>query len=190
MPLRTIAFVFLVLFGGLYATITAQGVPQPTTQVDTDKVDAPAFAILFRRENAYLKAAKAAKSPESPETQLPKVIPNLFALDSTQASSVEHFAGAWEADVVPIRSQLTVAISAFHSSFPNGRLNPNVDPTPPAAIRALRAQIDAVTLRYRDQLRNDKQETAFQDFQAKLRKTFDPNVNARAGQQVTTGDKL
>jgi hypothetical protein len=166
MPLSSIAFVLLILsisFLGTSPAVAQPAVAQPAIAqpaiaplrgLDTDKIDVRAFAILFRRENAYLKIAQAASSPDDPRYAQKKVIPSLFQLDSVDTANLEQIAAQWEQEVKPVRAQLNAAISSFHETFPNGQLNPDVDHRPPASLLALRAEIDAITLRYRDRFRN------------------------------------
>jgi hypothetical protein len=69
---------------------------------------------------------------------------------------------------------MAATIKTFHASFPNGKLNPNIDPTPPPSLATLRAQIDSITLQYRDRLRNALPETTFQSLQTTVRQKFAP----------------
>ena len=167
--------------------IMAQTPSSPASSVNTDTLDARAFAILFRRENTYLAMAKAAASPDKPEASLNRFVPSALSLDAIQATSLEQIAGAWQKEVTPIRLQMTQAITAFHATFPNGRLRPGIDPTPPPQMRQLRAQIDQVTLSYRDQLRNALPEPVFQSALAIVRTKYGKNLGSGTGSPAPSG---
>ncbi len=141
---------------------SAQSSVQREVSSNTDAVDARTFALLFRRENAYLKQAKEAESQETPEAQLPFIMTLRLGLKEEQRSNFEQLTQAWEADVAPVRAEMNATISRFHATFPSGKLNADINATPPESIRELRREIDAITLQYRDRLRNAVIETDYQ----------------------------
>jgi hypothetical protein len=111
-----------------------------------------------------------------------------FHLDAVESASLQTIAEQWLSEVTPIRSQMATMITSFHGSFPNGRLGPGIDPTPPPALAELRAQIDIITLRYRDQLRNALPEADFQSLQTKVRRDLGKAMTAPAVQGSNGGN--
>jgi len=146
----------------------------PSANVDT--LDAKAFAILFRRENTYLKMAQAAASTDKPEAHLDRVLPLQFEIESADTANFAKFANDWGRDTQALRANLLAAISRFQSSFPNGKVTPGVATTPPPELADWRAQIDAVTLQYRDKLHNTMREPDFIRLQANAEKTFASSI--------------
>ncbi|HWZ53063.1 MAG TPA: hypothetical protein VNW54_16530 [Granulicella sp.] len=149
------------------------------TPLNIDKADAKAFAIFFRRENSYLRIARSAASPDKPDANLAYVIPKQFQLDAADLASVEQVASDWERDTKILRSEFVNVVAQFHSSFPNGRLRPGVDTIPPPDLADLRAEMDAVTLKYRDELRNAMRESDFQRLQMNVLKAFTNNTHEK-----------
>jgi hypothetical protein len=182
MLLRSFAPVLLVfLFSFCTARpLQAQQAISASTQLDIDKIDAKTFAILFRRENSYLKIARSAPSPDKPEAHLDRVIPMQFKLNDNDLANLENVANDWERDTKVLRTEFLKVIAQFHNSFPNGRLRPGVDPTPPSALADLRSQMDTVTLQYRDKLHTSMQEPDFQQLHSNLQKTFANNLQGEA----------
>jgi hypothetical protein len=162
----------LVLFSLFTATPLLAQLATTSTALDIDKVDTKAFAALFRRENTYLQMAKSARSPASPEAHLDRVLPQQFELNADSSASLQKIASDWERDTGVLRTRFLQVVAQFHSTFPNGRLGPGVDSTPPSEIAELHAQMDTVTLQYRDKLRNAMQEPNFQKLRSDVEKTF------------------
>ncbi len=184
MPVRSFGFALLTLLF-VFCTVKPISAQQAATSSapSADQTDARVFATFFRRENNYLRMAKAAPSPDKPEAHLNRVIPQQFQIDAIDSSSLEQVAANWERDTEVLRSQFLKVIAQFHGSFPNGRLKPGVDPTPPSALTDLRAQMDAVTLQYRDKLRNSMREPDFQRLRSNIWKAFanNPQTNTSSG---------
>jgi hypothetical protein len=172
--LLTFAFTFLVLLSLCYMSspLQAQSTTPVVSPANVDTLDAKAFAILFRRENSYLKIAAAAASPDKPEAHLDRVLPLQLEIDPADTANFAKFASDWGHDTQSLRANLLAAISRFQSSFPNGRVGPGVATTPPPELADWRAQIDAVTLRYRDKLHNTMREPDFIRLQTNVEKTF------------------
>jgi len=173
-----LAFTFLVLVRLCFipSPVQAQTTPPAVSPANLDQLDARAFAILFRRENTYLKMAKAATSPDKPEAHLDRVLPLQFEIDAADVANFAKFANDWGRDTQALRTNLLAAITRFHSTFPNGRVGPGVATTPPSELADWRAQIDAVTLQYRDKLHNTMREPDFIRLQANAEKTFASSI--------------
>lgn len=159
--------------------VRAQVTPgEPSVPVNLDKVDARAYAVLFRRVNTYQKMSQAAASPDKPEAHLSNVLPLRFKLSEYDASSLRRVSAAWADEMVPLRAQIVATVAQFRNSFPGGIVRQGMDPTPPASLGKLQEQVDRVTLRYRDALRNEMRRTDFDRLQTQIRETFSPKVLA------------
>ena len=180
-----LAFTFLVLVRLCFipSAVQAQSTPPAVSPANLDQLDAKAFAILFRRENTYLKMAKAAASPDMPEAHLDRVLSLQFEIDAADVANFAKFANDWGRDTQALRTNLLAAITRFHTTFPNGRVGPGVATTPPPELADWRAQIDAVTLQYRDKLHNTMREPDFARLQANVEKAF---ASSNQGQPSTS----
>ncbi len=192
MLLRSFSSILLALLLFCFGTarpLPAQPASVASTPLDIDKVDARAFAVLFRHENTYLKMARSASSLDKPEAHLDRVLPQQFELNADDTASLVKVAADWERDTKVLRTQFVQVVDRFHRSFPNGRLGPGVDPTPPSELADLRGQMDAVTLQYRDKLRNTMQEAAFQKLRVNVEKTFANQLQTTNAAQISPAAK-
>jgi len=179
MVLRRVFFVFVLL-----APFTAQTTPPllaqtasgTSSQVTADELDARLFSVLFRRVNLYEKAAKAASSPDKPEARLNTVMPRTLNLTPGEADSLRRISLQWEQDRTPIHDQVRQVILKHHEAVTNNGSIPPIDTTLPGSLRALQGQIDAVTLHYRDLLRNEMPENDFQKLEVNLQTLFAGNA--------------
>jgi hypothetical protein len=150
----------------------AQQVNTPSSPVDIDKVDARAFASLFRRVNSYEAKAKAAQSPDKPEARLGTVVPRMFQLNDNQASSLRRIALLWQQDSKVVHDQVRATIAQHHQNYQSGLAKEGPDRTFFLSLQASQMALDKVTLQYRDALRNELAEGDYQKLASQVRKIF------------------
>lgn len=165
----------------------AQTVPSNPAQSDSDRTDARAYAVLFRRAVTYQRMAQAATSPDKPEAQLNKVLPNRLQLSGPDAASLQRIASAWSAEMMPVRAQIVATVKEFRKSLPNGSAGAGVDATPPAALGELQQNQDAITLRYRDLLRNAMRTEDFSRVHGQVRTLFGGGQLTGPSSMTTSG---
>ena len=136
----------------------------------SDKVDRNAYRTLFLRAAAYKKLADQADAAHTPKPQLRRILPARFGLSSADAASLERLALAYQNEIAPIHQQMALVITQFRNRLASSL--PGTDTGPPAEITELQQQEDAVTLRYRDLLRNSMSESDFQKAHAKILENF------------------
>jgi hypothetical protein len=172
--LRSISCLVLAFSTWWYfpSLLNAQSTISAPTAEDADKVDARAFAVLFRRVDTFEKMAKLADQAGQQKPHLRRNISVRFHLSPGDSETLLRFATAWTADTTAIHTQGTQVIANFHKGFPGGVVRKGMDTSPPAQLGVLQAQLDSVTLRYRDLLRTSMQESEFQRVQLQVRETF------------------
>jgi hypothetical protein len=175
MLLRSIAFAVLVLLSCPFPIRTAYAQTTPAAQsspVDIDKLDARAFATLFRRVNSYEARAKAAPSPDKPEARLGTVVPRMFQLNDNQTSSLRRIALLWQQDSKVVHDQVRATMTQHHQNYQSSTQKNGPDQTFFLALQASQKSLDKITLQYRDALRNELAEADYQKLAAQARNVF------------------
>jgi hypothetical protein len=165
-----IAFLLVVLSGLGNSAIGQQA--GNSAVVSTDRTDASAYRVLFRRVLLYKKLADEADAAHAPKPQLRRIVSNRFGFNDADGASLERLSLAYQGEINPLHAQITEVIAKLYARFPSGIAQKDSDTTPPPELAQLHQQEDAVTLRYRDLLRNSMREEDFQKVQAKVRDTF------------------
>jgi hypothetical protein len=137
-----------------------------------DRVERNAYRALFRQNLLYQRLADEAEASHNPKPYLKRLQPDRFQLSEDDYASLCRLSIAYQKEIDPVHRQVLQAISKFQARFPSGVVEPGADVEPPAELIALQQQEDAITLRYRDLLRNSMREEAFQRFKACLWSTF------------------
>jgi hypothetical protein len=166
------AFACLSIFLSFNLLTLAQSKTSAAVTEDPDKVDARAFAVLFRRVDLFEKMAKAADQAGQPKPHLRRNIATRFHLSPGDSETLLRFANAWTAETAEINAQGATAVVNFHKRFPGGVARKGMDTSPPPELGAIQVHMDSVTLRYRDLLRTSMSETEFQRVQSQVRETF------------------
>lgn len=167
----------VVLASAHCQTTSSDQTPSP------DQLDKNAFRTLFIQDAVYRKLADDADLASSPKPFLRRVLATKFGLSGQDSASLDRLSLAYQAEVAPIRAQILGSIQKFHSKFPNSQIPRGADISPPPELQGLQQQLEAVTLRYRDMLRNSMQEQEFQRVQASVRDSFG-NPSAQSAHQT------
>ncbi len=187
MLLRGIAFAVLVLLSCPFPSRTAYAQTTPpaqSTPVNIDKLDARAFATLFRRANSYEARAKAAQSPDKPEARLGTVVPRMFQLNDNQTSSLRRIALLWQQDSKVVHDQVRAIMTQHHQNYQTSMQKNGPDQTFFLALQASQKSLDKITLQYRDALRNELAESDYQKLAAQARKVFAGTVSTSDSQSA------
>jgi hypothetical protein len=164
--LRCISCLVLVFSTWWYfpPSLNAQSTISAPTE-EADKLDARAFAVLFRRVDTFEKMAEAADLAGQPKPHLRRTLPTRFKLSAADTDSLLRVATAWTTETAAIKAQRAMVIANFHKKFRGGVARKGMDTSPPAELKTLQAQLDSVTLRYRDLFHASMQDTQFQFIQ-------------------------
>jgi len=138
----------------------------------SDRVDRSAYRILFRQAVAYQKLADEAEAAHEPKPYFRHILATRFVLTDDDNESLNRLAIAYQEEIDPIQKQAVEAIRRFRARFPSGIIQRGMDADPPSELAVLERQEDAITLRYRDLLRNSMREDAFQKFHANVLALF------------------
>lgn len=189
MLLRSVAFAVLAVLSCPFPirSAPAQQVDAPSTPVDIDKLDARAFASLFRHFNSYEARAKAAPSPDKPEARLGTVVARMFQLNDNQTSSLRRIALLWQQDSKVVHDQVRTTITQHHQNYQSSLQKNGPDQTFFLALQASQRTLDKITLRYRDVLRNDLAEGDYQKLATQVREVY--AETSTSDPQSETGDR-
>ena len=165
-------FVLTVLMVPCAKTIPCRAQPPRSSLASSEKHDKTIYRTLFRQAITYQKLPDEAEAAPPPKPYLRRVLADRFELSDDDNESLNRLSIAYQAEIDPIQKQVLEVIKKFHARFPSGVIQPGMDADPPSELTTLERQEDAVTLRYRDLLRNSMREDAFQKFHANLLATF------------------
>jgi hypothetical protein len=168
--MRLLIAFLLAVFSGFGNSAVAQ--PLSASIVSPDQIDIKAYRTLFRRDLLVHRLADEADAAHDPKPYLRKVLAYRFNLSENDNASLDRLSIAYQREIDPIHAQTLVIIGQFHARFPSGVIPRGADASPPPELAQLQQQEDAVALRYRDLLRTSMHEEEFQQFHAKVRKTF------------------
>jgi hypothetical protein len=140
--------------------------------ISEDRLNRDVYRTVFRQATLYQKLADEAEASHNPKPYFRHILATRFALSDDDGASLNRLSISYEKEIDPIQKQVVEIIKRFHARFPSGIIGPGMDPDAPPELAALQKQEDAVTLRYRDLLRNSMREDAFQKFHAKVLETF------------------
>ncbi len=137
-----------------------------------ERVDTNAFRTLFRQALAYKKLADDAEASPDSKLHFNQLLATRYRLNEDDNASLQRLAIAYQGEIDPIHKQVLEVIKKFHARIPDRVIQPGTDMSPPPELASLQQQEDAVTLRYRDLLRNSMREEVYQTFHARLLKDF------------------
>ncbi len=149
----------------------------------SDKVDRNAYQTLFRRVLVYDTLADQADAAHTPKPHLRRVLANRLGLSDDDSATLKNLALAYQNESTPVRAQIVASLAKFHARFPGGIAAPGVDRSPPPELLDLQRQQDAITLRYRDLLRNSVSADTFQRVHAIVQSTFGTGIKPNSPQQ-------
>jgi hypothetical protein len=151
----------------------AQSVSSQTASLqDENQLDARLYAVLFRRVNLLGERAASAKSADAPEAGLPRVMPRQLNLSSFDAAALVRLSGAWYLEAAPIQTKIAATVKDFRSSLHDLANNAEANADSAAQLQELQSELRAVTLRYRDALRNSMRNGDYQAMHTTLVQRF------------------
>jgi hypothetical protein len=168
-PLPTVAFLVMALFLHCPQSGAQQN---PTSSASPDRLDRNAFRTLFRQSMTYEKLADEAEASHDPKPYFRRLLAARFQLSDDDNANLKRLSLAYQGEIDPIHTRVVEIITRFHARFPTGVIGPGEDPNPPTELKILEQQEDAVTLQYRDLLRNSMKEEAFKKLHATILESF------------------
>jgi hypothetical protein len=168
--MRLMVALLLVVLSGLGNSAAGQQLNGSVGPVD--RADRSAYRTLFRQVLLYKKLADEADKSPTPKPYLRHILADRLGLSDDNNTSLDRLAVAYQGEIDPIHKQVLATIASFHARFPLGVVPHGADTSPPPELATLQQQEDAVTLRYRDLLRNSMSEDDFQKFHTKVLASF------------------
>ncbi len=168
--MRLVIIFFLLVLSGFGNS--ALGQPSSNIAATQGKTDKIAYRILFQRTLLYKKLADEAESAHQPKPHLRHVLAHRYGLSDDDSASLERIAIAYQAAIKPVHDQIVAVAKQYRARFPFGVIPPGADATPPPELAQLQLQEDAVTLLYRDLLRNSMREENFQKLNQRVATDF------------------
>jgi hypothetical protein len=140
--------------------------------ISEDRLNRDVYRTLFRQATLYQNLADKAEASHNPKPYFRHILATRFALSDDDSASLNRLSISYAKEIDPIQKQVVEIIKRFHARFPSGIIGPGMDADAPPELAVLQEQEDAVTVRYRDLLRNSMREDAFQKFHAKVLEKF------------------
>jgi hypothetical protein len=134
--------------------------------------EAHIYRLLFRQSITYNRLADEADAAGDPKPYFRRLMPNRFKLDDYDSASLLRLSLAYQVEIAPVRKQIDAAKDAFLAKFPFGFRYPGMDMTQPAEIGELQDRENAITIRYRDLLRNELSSEVFQKVDKVMHETY------------------
>lgn len=164
--LRILTVALLAIPFAIPLSAAQQTIPDAAT---SDKTDAIAFRSLFRRAAVYKKISDNAEAAHQDRSYFRRILGVRFALSDDDAAKLETISIDCQNEIIPLHTRALSVIAEFRARFPGGIAQPGVDKSPPPELSTLQVEEDSVVLRYRDLLRNEMGEEAFQKLVDKVR---------------------
>ncbi len=152
---RLASTVSICVLAGMLLVLASRGEAQSaiSTPQAADTADAKAFRSLFRQTASYKALVEAAESGAISKPKLSHLTSDRFHLSDSNAAILENLAVAYQNEVLPLHQQALDYIEKFHARFPGGVIPKGADASPPTELAILQQQETALTLHYRDLLR-------------------------------------
>ena len=155
---------------------TAQSSKQTSQQPDVP--DQIAYRHLFRYVANLKKQAEELEGQGKDATSYRTHFKRAANLSEYHARALDNIATQYISEVQVVDTRARQVIESYRAQYPNGKVPERETPAPPPAeLKQLREQRDAITLRYRDGLRSTFGEDEFNDFNSKfVKKRIAPNI--------------
>lgn len=133
----------------------ARPAQEPTNQEASPEVpDQIAYLHLFRQIAAFKKRAKELEREGKNSSALKTYFKRNVGLAEADAQVLDEIADQCAVELQHLDAKAKAAIDAFRAQSPGGRVPTGETPKPPPAeLRAMTEERDAIVLRYRDLLR-------------------------------------
>jgi hypothetical protein len=168
--MRLLIVPLLVVLSGIGNSAVAQ--QASASIVSPDRANAQAYRTLFRRALNYNKLADEADLAHTPKPHLRHVLATRYALSDEDSASLQRIAIAYQTAIKPIHDRTVEVVKQYRARFPFGVIQAGMDATPPPDLSDLQQKDDAVTLLYRDLLRNSMREENFQKLNLRVTTDF------------------
>lgn len=167
----------LLAFGreGQSAPPTQEG---PATQEESPELpDQVAYLHLFRQIAAFKKRAEKLEREGKDSAALKTYFKRKAGLDDPDARVLDHIADQCERELQLQDAKAKAVIDAFKAQYPGGRVpHGELPKPPPAELRAMSEERDAIVLRYRDLLRASLGEEGFGRVQTFAKRRIVPDT--------------
>ena len=130
-----------------------------------DLPDQVAYRHLFRYVNAIKKKAEEAEQQGKDATSYRTHFKRIANLSDYHAQVLNDVATQYMIEVQSVEARARALAEAYKAQYPGGKVPHGEKPAPPPAeLKQLREERDAITLRHRDNLRNAFGDGEFDNF--------------------------
>ncbi len=162
--------------------VSAQDSGQPQAPELPDEI---AYRHLFRYVTAIRKKADEAEGHGKDATSYRTHFKRRANLGDYHARVLDEVAVQYVGEVQAVDARARALVEAYRAQYPGGKVPHGEKPAPPPAeLKQLREQRDAITLRYRDNLRNAFGDGEFDRFHNEfVKRHVAPLVRQASGQE-------
>ncbi len=137
------------------------------------------YSHLFHQLASFKKQAEEAESKGKDGRPLRSLFKREAELNDVQAFALDVIASECLREVAMQDAKAKVAIDAFKSRFPNGRMPPGqTPPPPPSELTVMQEQRNAIILRARERLQLKLGEQEFSQFEAFVNRRVASNISS------------
>ncbi|MDT4952965.1 MAG: hypothetical protein QOJ02_1103 [Acidobacteriota bacterium] len=147
--------------------------------------DQIAYLHLFRRVAAFKKKAVEVEREGKDNSSLKTYFKRQAELNDTDDKILGAIASECNDELMLIDAKAKAVIDAFKAQYPGGRVpHGELPKSPPAELRAISEERDAIVLRYRDLLRASLGENKFSRFHNFVKRRIAPNISPQQVSQL------
>ena len=121
--------------------------------------------------------AREADEAGTPKPHLRRNLQTRFQLSDDDNASLLRYAQAWSLAATPLIQQQDQLRQQFRDTYPGGAIPRGVRLSLPAGLQIVHSETRALTLHYRDLLRNAMRPTAYDDLESQIQKSFGVEVS-------------
>lgn len=178
----------LCLFASALGSIAwgSEGQPVPQSQEQKSTEHAPeipdqvVYLHLFRRIAALKKKAVEAEREGKDSSSLKTYFKRKAELNDAADKILDAIALDCDSELKLVDAKAKAAISAFKAQYPGGRVpHGELPQRPPAELRAISEERDAIVLRYRALLRASLGNDQFSRLDSFVKKSIAPNIHSK-----------
>src|SRR5215218_5685782 len=164
-------------------TRLTQPVAQSSMQASSESVqlevpDQIAYRHLFRYVGKLKKEADELEGKGKEAASYRTHFKRAANLSEYHARALDNIATQYLSEVQVVDARARQVIESYRAQYPGGKVPKGETPAPPPSeLKQLRAQRDAITLRYRDSLRSTFGDDEFNNFNGEfVKKRIAPNI--------------
>lgn len=180
-----VTFCLLALAASALA-VGRQGQAERQAERPASKPEIPdhvTYRHLFRHAAAFKKQAEEAESQGKNAAPFRAFFKNKAELNDEQANTLNEISAQCDEEIRALDERAKAIVIALRAPYPDGQLpHGQAPPLPPAELKNLRLERDAVVMRARERLRTAFGEAEFRRFDGYVKRNVASNI-----QQLSAG---